>query len=143
MGIFYEMVKVVNLAPIPLNVRFDGQDMEILPGETMMPKVAVLYAKNQNPIMGSQSASNPSVSGAKYLLGVVGTRDRVKPLTEDEWNAHLGNPSRLNMQEFASQRLGRKERFEVHGEGPVQARSSWEDGVRPGGGGIDFEPDEK
>lgn len=136
MGIFYEMVKVSNLAPIELNVRFDGSDLTIPVGESMMPKVAVTFAKNQNPIMGTQSANNPSISGAKYLIGVFGTPDRVKPLTKDEWDTHQGNPSRLNINEFASQRLGRKERFEVHGEGPTQARSSWDEGVRMGGTGV-------
>lgn len=135
MGIFYEMVKVVNLAPVPINVRFDGQDMTIEPGEAMLPRVAVVFAKNQNPVMGTQSASNPSITGAKYLIGVVGTRDRITPLTREEWAAHVANPSRLNINEFASQRLGRKERFEVHGEGPIQARSSWDEGVRTGGAG--------
>lgn len=137
MGIFYDMVKVSNLAPIPLNVRFDGADLAIPVGDSMMPKVAVTYAKNQNPIMGSQSASNPSITGAKYLLGVYGTPDRVKPLTADEWQIHLGKPSRLNIDEFAGQRLGVKERFEVHGGGRTQARSSWDDGVRLGSGALE------
>jgi len=137
MGIFYDQVKVSNLAPITLNVRFDGSDMRLPPGDSFVPKPAITFAKNQNPIMGSQSPNNPSVTGAKYLIGVYGTKDRTTPLTKDEWEAHLNSPSRLNVAELANGMLGAKEHFETRGGGPTMARSSWDEGVRVSGANFE------
>ncbi len=87
MGIFYEQKIVVNRAPVPLTVRFDGQETVIPVGESPLPVVSLIYAKNQNPIMGSADPTNPSLSGARYLIGVKG-QDDCTPLTKDEWTAH-------------------------------------------------------
>jgi hypothetical protein len=95
MGIFYDMCEVVNRAPIAITVRFDGQDLVLQPGVARIPRVAVSYGKNQNPIMGSQDPTNPHISGAQYLLGVVG-EDPCDPLTQEEWEAHLKRPCRID-----------------------------------------------
>lgn len=61
-----------------LSVRYDGEDIVLKPGENPgFPKVAVPYAKKQNPLMGSGHPINP----ARYisLVGVLGTDD-CKPL---------------------------------------------------------------
>lgn len=96
MGIFYEMAQVVNVAPVTINVRFDGQDMKLAPGGPYsIPRVAVANGKNQNPIMGSQDPSNPHMSGARYLLREVGVDD-CEPMTQEEWQEHLNRPMRMD-----------------------------------------------
>lgn len=136
MGIFHEMVTVVNRAPIPLNVRFDGQETTIPPGPSQLPKVCINYAKNQNPIMGTQDPNNPSITGARYLIGIVAPKghlqkDPIDPLTKEEWEEHLGRPCRLNETEFFEGRLAPGEHVEVKGRGrKTQARGSFDTGVR-------------
>ena len=70
MGIFYEMCELVNRAPVNLQVMFDGQVKTLTPGKNIVPKAVVMFAKNQNPIMGSGSPHDPSVHGCRYLVGV-------------------------------------------------------------------------
>lgn len=136
MGIFYDMTNVVNRAPEPITVRFDGQDMTLTPGENRIPTMAVQYGKNQNPIMGSQDPLNPHISGASYLLGIVGIDD-CTPLTEEEWAAHLGRPCRLDEQAIFEERYGQdpKARMVVHGtkRSKSSARSRSDAGGGPGG----------
>ena len=67
MGIFQDLVTVVNRAPIPITVTFDGQELTLQPGENPLPKIAIPYAKNQNPIKGTADLNNPHISGAQYL----------------------------------------------------------------------------
>jgi hypothetical protein len=130
MGIFYDMTKVFNRAPVPITVRFDGQDTILQPGEAQLPSVSVSYAKNQNPIMGSADADNPHLSGADYLIGVVG-KDNCAPLTKEQWEAHLGMPCRVNYDQFMEDRLGPKEHVEVKGKGrKTQAKGAFDGGVR-------------
>jgi len=80
MGIFQEMIEMVNRTSRPLNIRFDGQDMELAPNYTakgeriegvtnMVPKIVLPYALNQNVVMGSEDAIDPS--DFKSLIGVV------------------------------------------------------------------------
>ena len=95
-GIFPELVQLVNRTPIDLSVQFDGQSTVLKPGVNTVPKVVVPYAKNQNPIMGSQDPNNPNVSGCRYLVGVVGTKDLCTPLTKDEWETHMARPLRMD-----------------------------------------------
>ncbi len=97
MGIFQSEVDVVNIAPVTITVRFDGQDKKMPPGPGRLPAVVIPFAQNQNPIMGSEDPLNPSRTGAKYLIGVVGTDDRIEPLTDAEWQTHLGKPCRMDM----------------------------------------------
>lgn len=132
MGIFYDQTTIINLAPIALSVTFDGQQQTIPVGESQLAKVAVVYAKNQNPVMGSADADNPSLSGARYLISIKGNKkDRQEPLTKDEWQAHLDAPSRIDTDAFFADRLGHKERFMVRGKGrSVQAKSLFDAGVK-------------
>ena len=94
MGIFLDQVELVNRTPIDIKVTFDGQAKTLKPGRNTVPAIVVGYAKNQNPIMGSIDPYNPSITGGQYLVGVVGSRDPIDPLTEDEWQAHLESPCR-------------------------------------------------
>lgn len=133
MGIFHDMVTVINRAPVKLRVTFDGQSIDIPPGETSLPKVVVPFAKNQNPIKGSADMDNPNISGAAYLISVKGKKgDPQEPLTEEEWDDHCAQVSRFDMQTYFGDRLGPKEHAIVRGKGPVQARSNFDAGVHLG-----------
>ncbi len=133
MGIFYDLVTVVNRTPIPLTVRFDGQEIVIPIGESPVPALTIPYAKNQNPIMGSQDPLNPSLSGARYLLGVKGV-DNCKPLTKEEWTKHCEAASRMDLAELFDDVLLEKEHVEVRGKGrQTQARSRQDKGVAVSG----------
>lgn len=135
MGIFFKLTPVVNVAPIPINVRFDGQDIELAPGANSLPDVAIPFGKNQNPIMGSQDPNNPHMSGARYLLRVVGTDD-CTPMTAEEWADHLGRPCRMDEQVLFAEQYGGdpKARMVTHGKGKkIAAGSRYEAGTNPQG----------
>lgn len=130
MGIFHKMAIVVNRTPVALNVRFDGQDMTLQPGENSIPEVAVQYALNQNPIMGTQDPANPTIYGAEFLIGIkTDPAFPCEPLSAEAWEKHLGKPSRLNEEEIFAERYADdpKARMVVHGKGrPSTARSRHE-----------------
>lgn len=140
MGIFHEQVQVFNRTPIDLNVRFDGQDMVLKPGVNSIPRVALPYAKNQNPVMGSQDPTNPALSGASFLIGVVAKkgerqRDNIEPMTIEEWEAHLKRPMRLDEVALFEERYGAdpKARMVLHGKpNSVPARNVSEAGASAG-----------
>ena len=121
MAVFHELVTLVNRAPVDLSIRFDGQETTIRPGENQVPKIVIPYAKNQNPIMGSADADNPGLRGARYLVGVKGTKDPVEPLTTKEWNDHLGKPSRMDTSFITDKLNPKKERLVVSGRKKVSA----------------------
>lgn len=129
-GVFQDMVPIVNRAPVPLTVTFDGQTTSIASGKGFLPSITIVYAKNQNPIMGSVDPNNPAISGGQYLIGVVG-RDDTDMLTKEEWNAHCDAISRVDLKVLMEDELGPGERVEVRGRGrKTQARNSFEAGVR-------------
>lgn len=131
MGIFHDMVQVRNLAPIPLNITYDGQTTSIPPGVCAIPKITLINAMNQNPIMGTADAWNPHVSGGKFLIVEVNSEYDRKPLTEEEWNTHLGKPSRMDEEAYFADTLDPKQRVVTRGKGrKMQARSVFEAGVR-------------
>lgn len=140
MGIFQEMVELVNRAPVDLTVQFDGQCKTLKPGANMVPAVTVAFAKNQNPIMGSQDPYNPHISGGRYLVGVKGSKDIVEPLTEDEWNTHLGAPCREDVQRLFEDKYGSdpKARLQTYGKGRKTTASSRYDAGSSPAGNADF-----
>ena len=105
MGIFYESQAIVNRAPIDISVTFDGQELTLKPGPGTLPKVAVPFGKNQNPVMGSVDFANPHISGGEYLLAVV-DEDNCEPLSKKAWEAHLAAPSRVNEQAAFEDKYG-------------------------------------
>ena len=114
-GIFLQRTKVFNRAPIARSVFFDGERNTIPPGFYELPVLVLYHAKNQNPIMGSADADNPTLQGARYLVGVRGTEDPVALLTEKEWKEHLGQPCRMDTA-FITEKLNpKKERLVVSG----------------------------
>jgi len=132
MGIFYEHVTLVNRAPVSLTVMFDGQEKTLAPGDNSVPEMIVGFAKNQNPIMGTQDPNNPHISGSRYLVGVKvadGTPfygDEIEPLTAEEWAEHLGRPCRTDEQEAFNERYGNdpKARLVVQGKGRKSTANS-------------------
>lgn len=111
MGIFHETVVLVNRTSKPLNVRFDGQDLTLQPGENVVPKIIVEYARRQCVRMGTNTPHDPA--NFVSLVGVPGKHD-VSPIEQDE-----DAPSRFNMDDeeipagHKLQLRGRK-KFSVH-----------------------------
>lgn len=142
MGIFHEQVTLVNRTPINLTVIFDGQEKTLTPGDNIVPALVVDYAKNQNPIMGSQDPNNPHISGGKYLVGVKGGYgEETEPLTDEEWASHLGRPCRIDEQEAFQEKYGGdpKARLVVHGKGRrTTANSRTEAGSGNGPANVGF-----
>jgi len=116
MGIFHELVEVINRAPVDLRVTFDGQTTVLKPGRNSLPKITVDYAKRQNVIMGTADPDNPSMSGAMYLIGVA-DRDDCTPLSPEDWARHTGAPCRLDLEILSEDRLATNEHFEVKNKG--------------------------
>ena len=117
-GIFQDMVELVNRTPLELDekaaeisVQFDGQSKTLVRGSNMVPRIVVPFAKNQNPIMGTQDPYNPHISGCQYLVGVKAPagnkqKDPIEPLTMEEWNDHMGKPCREDVQQLFEDRYG-------------------------------------
>ena len=135
-GVFQELVVLVNRAPVNLEVMFDGQTSTLKPGENMVPRIVVPYAKNQNPIMGSADPYNPHISGGRYLVGVKGTKDETTPLTREEWEEHLSRPCREDERIWFADRYGNdpKAKLVTHGKGKkTAANSRYDAGSSPAG----------
>ena len=140
MGIFLEQVTLVNRAPIDLTVQFDGQCKTLVPGDNIVPSVTVPYAKNQNPIMGSQDPYNPHITGCRYLVGVKGTTDDCEPLSQKEWEEHLDRPCREDELIRFQDRYGNdpKARLVRHGKGRKTTTSSRYDAGSSPAGNAEF-----
>ena len=117
MGIFHEQKRIVNRAPWPLTVRFDGSEMTIPVGESFIPSMVWTYALNQNPIMGTQDAYNPNVAGAEYLIGDPARPNKypIDPLTDEQILSQKNKPSRYNYEELMEPKLGKRDKIEVKG----------------------------
>jgi hypothetical protein len=87
MGIFQDMVEVVNRTSEPLNLRYDGQDMAIPPNynadgsaiedvRTTIPRQCIPYVLSQNPVMGSEDPSDPS--NFQSLVGIIDPKKNPK-----------------------------------------------------------------
>lgn len=135
-GVFQEQVELINRAPIELAVMFDGQTATLKVGSNFVPKVVVPFAKNQNPIMGTQDPYNPHISGCQFLVGVKGTKDDITPLTVEEWEAHLQRPCREDEQQLFEDRYGAdpKAKLITYNKGKkTTARSRHDAGSSPTG----------
>lgn len=93
MGIFHETIELVNRTSQPLEVIYDGQrtilepnydkDGKRLPDvHNVLPKIVIPYALNQNVVMGSEDAIDPSAF--QSLVGVV--FDKKKDKRAHSWN---------------------------------------------------------
>jgi hypothetical protein len=133
MGIFQHLVPVVNVGRVELTVTFDGQQITLPVGESHLPELTIPYAKNQNPVMGSQSPDNPSLSGMQSLIRRK-DKDNCEPMTDEEWQAHCEAACRMDWYDLVHDRLKPGEKVVVKGKkSSVQARSRGEMGVAVGG----------
>lgn len=136
MGIFQKYVKVFNRAPIRLYVTFDGQREPLEPGAGELPDKTVIFAKNQNPIMGTADPNDPSVAGGKFLIVEAEDEGFGVPLTKEEWQTHLGKPCRVNEEQAFAEKYANdpKAKQIVHGvKGSATAKSRYEAGTAPMG----------
>lgn len=111
MGIFYETAPCLNRTPVDLTVTFDGQSKTLKARKvTHIPKVAIQFAKNQNPVMGSADIHDPHITGGRYLVADLDAEDTSDnehaPMTEEEWAQHLGEPQRINAQQAFEEEYG-------------------------------------
>lgn len=131
MGVFQEMVEVVNRTARPLNVRYDGQDMNLLPNydadgnpidgvKNVIPRQCIPFVLGQNPIMGSEDAEDPS--SFESLVGIIDPKKSAKKrhswydctfIAEDEQG--IGNMTRVNVEEMLAGELKPGEKILVRG----------------------------
>lgn len=121
MGVFQDLVEVVNRCPWNLTIRFDGQEMTLKPGKNLVPSQTVQYALNQNPLMGSQDPDNPTMSGAEYLIGLPNKAGKYpcEPLDAEQLHAQRNRPSRFNHEELMEPNLAPGEKIAVKGRKKV------------------------
>lgn len=91
LGVYKDSVTLVNRTNRALNVRYDGEDITLVPGENAgFPSVAVRYAKVQNPLMGSKHPVNPnkfiSLVGVKAAPGQP-QKDEIRPIPKEVLDA--------------------------------------------------------
>lgn len=91
LGVYKESITLVNRTSRELNVRYDGEDITLQPGENPgFPQVAVPYAKRQNPLMGSKHPVNPtryiSLVGVKAKPGEK-QQDDITPISDETLEA--------------------------------------------------------
>lgn len=135
MGIFQDMQEVVNRTPWELTIMFDGQTMTLqrnydfkeVNGEftaterkgvhNFIPSQTIIYAFNQNALMGSQDPDNPTVSGAEYLIGLPSKAHKYPctALTTEQIFAQKNRPSRFNHEELMEPNLVKGEKIAVRG----------------------------
>lgn len=130
MGIFQQMTTVFNRAPVPLRVRFDGQELDVPPGLSQIPTITISFAKNQNPVMGQSDPYNPHISGGKYLIvepGYALEEDQAVAMTPEEWATHLGRPCRVDEVALYEDKLAPGEKLVVRGRPRRPAAKSLHD----------------
>lgn len=79
---YRDSVTIINRTSRPLNVRYDGEDITLQPGENPgFPRQAVDYAKRQNILNGSLNPVNPN----KFVscVGVKDSKDDVSPISDE------------------------------------------------------------
>lgn len=75
LGNFRDAVVLVNRTNRDLNVRYDGEDIVLKPGENPgFPRVAVPFAKKQNALKGTLHP-NGNLNSMTFMVGVKGTKD--------------------------------------------------------------------
>ena len=108
MGVFQELVTVINRTSKPLNVRFDGQDFELKPnynveGELIkgvvnqIPSQTVIYAKSQNVLMGSEDPFDPSEF--VVLIGAVAKKGQ-KQKDDISYCEQSNEPTRVRLKDY-------------------------------------------
>jgi hypothetical protein len=73
-----KIVTVINRTDRTLTVVKDGQEYDVPPGESPMRADVIPYAKNQNPVPGSDDGTF-----FESLIAVKGSKDPVDPLSSE------------------------------------------------------------
>jgi hypothetical protein len=95
-----ETVTLINRTSKPLRCMFDGQRFVFQPGPNPgVPVVVVQYAKDQNPVMGTQDRYE--YEGSQYLVGVEAWGDDVSPLEQSDAQERLDRSSIEDEGKFA------------------------------------------
>lgn len=116
MSLMPELVTLVNRTSRVLTAKFDGNDYRLQPGENLVPKVIVPYAKDQNIQMGSEDEINPTEFVS--LVGVPG-KDDCSPLEQND-----DEPSRVQLSKIVGENVkivkrGKKARTAFEATVPV------------------------
>jgi len=78
-----ETVTLINRTSKPVRAMFDGQRFVFKPGPNPgVPIVVVQYAKDQNPVMGTQDRYE--YEGSQYLVGVPEWGDDCSPIEQSD-----------------------------------------------------------
>ncbi len=78
-----ETVTLINRSSKPLRAMFDGQRFVFKPGPNPgVPIVVVQFAKDQNPVMGTQDRYE--YEGSSYLVGVPEWGDDCSPIEQSD-----------------------------------------------------------
>ncbi len=87
-----ETVTLINRTSKPLRAMFDGQRFVFKPGPNPgVPIVVVQYAKDQNPVMGTQDRYE--YEGSDFLVGVEDWGDPVSPIEQSDAIERLNRSS--------------------------------------------------
>lgn len=86
------IVCLVNRTKRVLHYMYDGYQYDLEPGENYIPDSHVYYARNQNPVMGTQSPW--SEDGCDYLVGIKvkpgqKQRDNISPIEQSDARERL------------------------------------------------------
>lgn len=105
-----------------LNVRYDGEDYTLPPGESVLPIVAASYAKAQNVLKGSRHPSDPR--RAISLVGIKG-KDDCEPIPEEVLAAAEGKFEAADRSgEFWGEELGERKLLRKKGFDAYDAMAS-------------------
>lgn len=88
MGVFHDMIELVNRTSEPIDIMYDGQRHTLDPNydeigdpiagvHNMVPRQVLPYALNQSVIMGSESFVNPG--SFRSRIGVIDNNKKVGP----------------------------------------------------------------
>ena len=95
-----ETVTLTNRTSKIVRAMFDGQRFVFKPGPNPgVPVVVVQYAKDQNPVMGTQDRYE--YEGSQYLVGVEAWGDDVSPIEQSEALERLDRSSIEDEGKFA------------------------------------------
>ncbi len=94
MGVFQDMVEVVNRTSEPIDIMFDGQRHTLLPNYTAdgqpiegvrnpIPRQVVPYALNQTVILGSEAFTNPG--SFKSKIGIIDYKNKGPKAKKHSW----------------------------------------------------------
>jgi hypothetical protein len=97
-------IRILNKAPWPLKVVKDGREHDIPMGESWLRGDLLLFAKEQNPVMGTE---NPSTTQSESFIAVIASDPKMQrdPLDlYDEETLKVLSKERINRSLLAPER---------------------------------------